>query len=111
MFLPAQTTFAQDDPSRMNGRLEKFDEISHVRRDDRRVMIKRILPDHMIRPTRKANVRYRLRIHTDVSLQSHHCWRGIFIQQQTHHALSPRRSSNLFRGRPGLSRRREKSRT
>jgi hypothetical protein len=67
LFLPAQTAFAQYDQSRMNRRVEKFDEVSCVRRDHREVMIERILPDHMIRPTCEANVRYGLRIHTEVS--------------------------------------------
>jgi hypothetical protein len=67
LFLPAQITLAQDDQSRMNWRVEKFDEISRVRRDDRKVMIERLLPDRMIRSTRKTNMRYRLRIHTEVT--------------------------------------------
>ena len=67
MFLPAQTTLAQYDQSWMNRRVEKFDEVSRVRGDDRKVMIKRILPDRMIRSTRKANAWSRLGIHTNVS--------------------------------------------
>jgi hypothetical protein len=67
LFLPAQTTFPQDDQAWMHGRVEEFDEVSCVRRDHREVMIERILPDHMIRPTCKANVRYRLGINTEVS--------------------------------------------
>ena len=35
LFLPAQTTFAQDDQTRMNRLVEKFDEVPRVRRDDR----------------------------------------------------------------------------
>jgi hypothetical protein len=38
----------------MNRRVEEFDEISRVRRDDGKVMIERILPDRMIRSTRKT---------------------------------------------------------
>jgi hypothetical protein len=33
LFLPAQTAFAQYDQSRMNRRVEEFDEVSCVRRD------------------------------------------------------------------------------
>jgi hypothetical protein len=39
LFLPTQTTFAQDDQSRMNRRVEKFDEVPRVRRYDREVMV------------------------------------------------------------------------
>lgn len=66
LFLPAQTTFAQDDQARMNRRDEQFDEVSRVRRDYREVMIERILPDHMIRSSREADVRHRLGKHIDV---------------------------------------------
>jgi hypothetical protein len=55
LFLPAQTTLAQDDQSRVNRRVEKFDEVSCVRRDNGKVMIKRILPDRIsVRPARPA---------------------------------------------------------
>ena len=67
LLLPAQTTFAQYDQSRMSRRVQEFDEISRVRRDDGKVMIERIPPDRMIRSTRKTNVRYRLGIHVDLS--------------------------------------------
>jgi hypothetical protein len=60
------TAFPQYDQSRMNGRLEKFDEVSRIRRDDGKVMIERRPPDKMIRSTRKTNVRYRLGIHADI---------------------------------------------
>jgi len=52
------TAFAQYDQSRMDRHLEKFDEISRIRRDDGKVMIERVPPDNMIRPTCKAKVRY-----------------------------------------------------
>ena len=44
----------------MDRYIEEFDEVSRVRRDNRKVMIECILPDNMIRSTRKTNVRYRL---------------------------------------------------
>jgi hypothetical protein len=58
LFLPAQTTFAQDDQSWMGRRVEEFDEVSRIRRDHRKVMIERILPHHAICSTDEANVRY-----------------------------------------------------
>jgi hypothetical protein len=67
LFLPAPTTFPQDDQAWMHGRVEEFDEVSCVCRDHREVIIERILPDYMIRSTCEANVRYRLGIHTEVS--------------------------------------------
>jgi len=64
----------------------------------------------MVRSTRKTNVRHRLGIHINLSEERYERWRNVFIQQQAHHVLGPRRKASRFRGRPGLSPSRENSR-
>jgi len=50
----------------MDGHIEEFDEVLRVRRDNRKVMIERILPNNAVRSTPKTDVRHRLRI--DINL-------------------------------------------
>jgi len=52
LFLPAKTTFAEDNQSRMDRYIEECDEVLRVRRNNRKAMIQCILPDNMIRSTR-----------------------------------------------------------
>ena len=66
LLLSAQTTLAQDNQTRMDRHIEEFDEVLRVRRDNRKVMIERILPNNTVRSTPKTDVRHRLRI--DINL-------------------------------------------
>ena len=51
LFLPTQTTFAQNDQSRMDRYVEECDEVLRICCDNRKVMIESILPDYVVRST------------------------------------------------------------
>jgi hypothetical protein len=51
----------------MHSDLEEFDEISCIRRNNRKVVIQGIFPHDMICPTRETNMGYGLSIYADFS--------------------------------------------
>ena len=51
LFVATQSTLAQDDQPWMHIHIEEFDEVSRICRNNCKIVIKRILPYLMIRPT------------------------------------------------------------
>jgi hypothetical protein len=51
LFVATQSTLAQDDQPWMHIHIEEFDEVSRICRNNCKIVIKRILPHLMIRPT------------------------------------------------------------
>ena len=47
----------------MDRNIKELDEVLRVRGDNRKIMIEGVLPNNMVRSTRKTDMRHRLRIH------------------------------------------------
>jgi hypothetical protein len=73
----------------MHIHVEEFDKVSRIRRNNRKIVIKRILPYLMIRSTSQADMRRGLSIYSDLGQSGDQRRRDMLIQEQAHDYVAP----------------------